>query len=98
MLLLPRSTKIYMGSGPVNMSKSFDGLSNEVRAALRKDPLSGHIFIFFNRRRTLAKLILCIELHEPNTTAARSLFTIQNGAKPGHRIGTAYGLSDLARG
>ncbi|MBK8011664.1 MAG: IS66 family insertion sequence element accessory protein TnpB [Deltaproteobacteria bacterium] len=25
---------------------------------LRKDPLSGHIFIFFNRRRTIAKMIV----------------------------------------
>ena len=58
MLLVPRSTKIYMGRSPVNMGKSFDGLSNEVRAVLRKDPLSGHIFIFFNRRRTMAKMIL----------------------------------------
>lgn len=58
MLLLPRSTKIYMGRRPVRMSKSFDGLSNEVREVLRRDPLSGHIFIFFNRRRTMAKLIL----------------------------------------
>lgn len=58
MFLLPRSTKIYMGRAPVNMAKSFDGLSNEVRTALRRDPLSGHIFIFFNRRRTIAKLLL----------------------------------------
>ena len=58
MFLVPRSTKIYMGRSPVNMGKSFDGLSNEVRAVLRKDPLSGHIFIFFNRRRTIAKMIV----------------------------------------
>ncbi|HJL43255.1 MAG TPA: IS66 family insertion sequence element accessory protein TnpB [Myxococcales bacterium LLY-WYZ-16_1] len=58
MLLLPRSTKIYMGRAPVNMSKSFNGLTNEVREVLRKDPLSGHLFLFFNRRRTMVKLIL----------------------------------------
>lgn len=58
MLFLPRSTKIYMGRTPVRMSKSFDGLSNEVREVLRHDPLSGHIFIFFNRRRTMVKLIV----------------------------------------
>ena len=58
MLLIPRSTNIYMGCAPVNMTKSFDGLSNVVRSILQKDPLSGHIFIFFNRRRTLVKLIL----------------------------------------
>lgn len=58
MFLVPRSTKIYMGRSPVNMGKSFEGLSNEVRSVLRKDPLSGHIFIFFNRRRTIAKMIV----------------------------------------
>ena len=58
MLLVPRSTKIYLGTRPVNMTKSYDGLCNEVREVLRHDPLSGHIFIFFNRRRTMAKLIV----------------------------------------
>ena len=58
MLLVPRSTKIYMGCAPVRMNKSFDGLSNVVRSVLQKDPLSGHIFIFHNRRRTMVKLIL----------------------------------------
>ena len=58
MLLLPRSTKIYLGTRPVNMCKSYDGLCNEVREVLSKDPLSGHIFIFFNRRRTMAKLLV----------------------------------------
>ena len=46
MLLLPRSTKIYMGCSPVRLNKSFDGLSNVVRSVLQEDPLSGHIFIF----------------------------------------------------
>lgn len=58
MFLLPRSTKIYLGTRPVNMVRSYDGLCNEVRDVLKKDPLSGHIFIFFNRRRTMAKLLV----------------------------------------
>lgn len=58
MLLVPRSTKIYLGTTPVNMTKSYNGLCNEVREVLKQDPLSGHIFIFFNRRRTMAKLIV----------------------------------------
>lgn len=47
-----------MGRSPVNMSKSFNGLTDEVREALREDPLSGHIFLFFNRRLTVVKLNL----------------------------------------
>lgn len=40
------------------MRKGFDGLSGLVREGLQKDPLSGDIFIFFNKRRTQAKLLL----------------------------------------
>lgn len=40
------------------MRKGFDGLSGLVRQGLLKDPLSGDIFIFFNKRRTQVKLLL----------------------------------------
>lgn len=58
MILLPRAVRIYVATEPVRLNKSFDGLSNEVRHVLRKDPLSGHVFIFLNRRRTMAKLLV----------------------------------------
>ena len=40
------------------MRKGFDGLSGLVREGLSKDPLSGDVFIFFNKRRTHIKLLL----------------------------------------
>jgi transposase len=40
------------------MRKGFDGLSGLVREGLEKDPLSGDVFIFFNKRRTQVKLLL----------------------------------------
>ena len=49
--------KIFVASGPVDMRKGFDGLSGVVRNILRADPLSGHLFVFFNKRRKLAKVI-----------------------------------------
>lgn len=58
MILLPRAVKVYVATEPANLRKSFDGLSNEIRQVLRHDPLSGHIFIFVNRRRNQVKLIL----------------------------------------
>lgn len=39
------------------MRKGFDGLSGIVRNALQKDPLTGDIFIFINRRRNQIKLL-----------------------------------------
>lgn len=40
------------------MRKGFDGLSGLVRQGLTKDPLSGDVFIFFNKRRSQVKLLL----------------------------------------
>jgi transposase len=57
-ILLPRSVKMYVATAPANLRKSFEGLSNEVRSVLAADPLSGHVFIFLNRRRTQVKLLM----------------------------------------
>ncbi len=58
MILLPRSVRIYLATEPANLRKSFEGLSNEVRSVLAADPLSGHVFLFLNRRRTMVKMLL----------------------------------------
>ena len=58
MILLPRSVRIYASTAPTNLRKSFEGLSNEVRAVLLDDPVSGHVFLFLNRRRTQVKMLV----------------------------------------
>jgi transposase len=57
-ILLPRSIRIYVATAPANLRKSFEGLSNEVRAVLLAEPLSGHVFLFLNRRRTQVKMLM----------------------------------------
>ncbi len=58
MILLPRAVRVYVATQPVNLHRSFDGLSNEVRAVLGRDPLSGHVFVFLNRRKNQVKLLV----------------------------------------
>src|SRR3972149_7881321 len=58
MLLLSRAVKVCVATAPCNLRRNFDGLSNEVRAVLAMDPLSGHVFVFLNRRKTQVKLLL----------------------------------------
>lgn len=58
MFLLPQSVRVYVATYPVNLRKSFDGLCNEVRCVLGRDPLSGHIYIFVNRRQNQVKLLV----------------------------------------
>ena len=58
MILFPRAVRVYVATEPVNMRRSFDGLTAEVRSVLALDPLSGHVFAFINRRRNQVKLLM----------------------------------------
>lgn len=58
MIVVPRAVRVYFATTPVSLRKSFEGLSNEVRAVLSKDPLAGHVFVFLNRRKNQVKLIV----------------------------------------
>ncbi len=58
MMFLPRAVKVYVATAPCNLRRSFDGLSNEVREVLGKDPLCGHVFVFLNRRKSQVKLLV----------------------------------------
>lgn len=58
MILLPRAVRVYFATTPTNLRKSFEGLSNDVRTVLARDPLTGHVFVFLNRRRNQVKLLL----------------------------------------
>ena len=58
MILLPRAVRVYFATQPANLRQSFEGLTNQIRGALGYDPLSGHVFVFLNRRRNQVKLIL----------------------------------------
>ena len=57
-ILVPRAVRVYFATEPANLRKSFEGLSNEVRDVLRHDPLTGHVFVFLNRRKNQVKLLV----------------------------------------
>jgi transposase len=51
------ANRIYLYRGACDMRKSFDGLSGIIRSELGADPLSGSLFVFVNRRRSMVKLL-----------------------------------------
>ena len=57
MLTLPPSVKIYVAAQPVDARKSFDGLAALVESELGQTPMSGHLFVFLNRRGHVAQLL-----------------------------------------
>jgi transposase len=57
-ILLPGAVRVFVAREPIDMRKSFEGISNLVEFALGHDPLSGHVFVFLNRKKTLVKLLV----------------------------------------
>ena len=58
MLSLPVSVRIFVYTGVTDMRRSFDRLAQMVEEHLEQDPESGHLYLFFNRRRDCVKMLL----------------------------------------
>ncbi len=58
MLTLPPSVRVFVCLEATDMRKGFDGLAAVTRELIGEDPLSGHLFVFFNRRRDRVKTLL----------------------------------------
>jgi transposase len=57
MLSLPLPVRIFLCTRNADLRKSFDGLAQMVREFLGADPLSGHLFVFRNKRGDRLKLL-----------------------------------------
>ena len=50
MLNLPTNASIFLCVRPVDLRKSFDGLSGMVESVFQRNVLDGHLFLFVNKR------------------------------------------------
>ncbi len=57
MLTLSPAVRIYVATGATDLRRSIDGLSALVRERLALDPVSGHLFLFRNRRGDRLKIL-----------------------------------------
>jgi transposase len=56
MLTLPRSVRIYLAAGPVDLRKSIDGLG-ALASERSHDLYSGHLYVFTSRRGDRVKIL-----------------------------------------
>ena len=54
---LSAAVRVFLCTRPTDLRKGFDGLSGLVREGFSQDPLSGHLFLFLNRRRDRIKML-----------------------------------------
>jgi transposase len=57
MISLVPNTKIWLSAGVTDMRKGFAGLSAMTQDVLKRDPYSGHLFVFRGRQGDLIKMI-----------------------------------------
>lgn len=57
MLTLSPAVRIYVATGATDLRRSIDGLAALVRQRFDLDPLSGHLFLFRNRRGDRLKIL-----------------------------------------
>lgn len=57
MLSLPPSVRVFVASDPVDGRKGPDSLMAIVRDVFRLDVFSGHLFVFFTKRRERVRVV-----------------------------------------
>lgn len=58
MLSITNVHRCYLHRGRTDMRKGIDSLCGLIRNELGKDPLSGELFVFFNRSHNLVKILM----------------------------------------
>jgi len=58
MLSFPSSVRIYLCTRPADLRRSFDGLAALTQEVIGQNPLSGHWFVFRNRRGDRMKILV----------------------------------------
>jgi len=57
MLTMPTTLRVFAKIGATDMRRSFNGLCGLVETELGQQVESGHLFLFFNRRRDRVKVL-----------------------------------------
>lgn len=57
MINVHASTRVFLCAQAIDMRLSFDGLAGMVKSHFSMNPTSGHLFVFFSRRRDRMKLL-----------------------------------------
>jgi transposase len=57
MFMIPESVKVYMSVETMDMRCGFDRLSAKAHEITFQNPLSGHMFVFFNRGKNRVKVL-----------------------------------------
>ena len=58
MIHLTHETQIQLAQQPLDFRKGMDGVAAVCREQLQQDPRNGQLFVFFNRTRTMIRVLV----------------------------------------
>lgn len=58
MIAIPHNATIYIAVGTIDFRNGINGLGRICREQIKKDPMSGAIFVFRNRKKTTLKILI----------------------------------------
>ncbi|MBK8906749.1 MAG: IS66 family insertion sequence element accessory protein TnpB [Rhodospirillales bacterium] len=64
MIPVPSGVRVWLATGHTDMRRGFDGLALQVQETLRRDPHSGHLFVFRGRRGKLPTFCLRFSIRD----------------------------------
>jgi IS66 Orf2 like protein len=64
MIPLPSGVRVWLATGHTDMRRGMNGLALQIQETLRRDPYSGHLFVFRGRRGHPATFNIPIELRD----------------------------------
>ena len=56
-MMIVADCKVFLSIQPVDMRKSYEGLTALTQSVLQQDPFSGHLFVFTNKKRDRLKVL-----------------------------------------
>lgn len=57
MIVIPAGVQVHLALGYTDMRKGLDGLATLIQEHLKKDPFSGHLFVFRGKNASLLKIL-----------------------------------------
>ena len=55
--MIPAGMKVYIATAPTDLRRSFDGLAATAMSVLKRDPSSGGLFVFTNKRGNQVRVL-----------------------------------------
>ena len=99
---LSAAVRVFLCTRPTDLRKGFDGLSGLVQECFSQDLLTGHLFLFLNRRRDRIKILyfdrdgLVIWYKRLEVGSFQNLEPTPGAAQLSGSAGIALSVTDLA--